>query len=99
MDRALSDCSTVLVTKETLFAELDREIVILDKKSGEYYGLNSVGATIWQLIQEPKVVKDIRNAILAKFKVEPEQCDSDLQAFLMEMRAKGLLEISNDTAR
>jgi hypothetical protein len=98
MDRTFSDSSTVVATKEKLFAELKQEVVILDKKSGEYYGLNSVGATIWHLIQEPKAVKQIRDAILAEFEVEPHQCDSDLQAFLREMHAKGLLEISNETA-
>jgi len=98
MDTALSSDSIVAATKEQLFAGLEREVVILDKRSGEYYGLNSVAATIWHLIQEPRTVGKIRDVILAKFAVDPEQCDADLQAFLAEMHEKGLLEISNETS-
>jgi len=98
MDGVFSNCSIVAATKETLFSRVDREVVLLHMKSGEYYGLNSVGATIWDLIQEPKTVTQIRDVIVVKFNVEPHECDSDLEVFLREMHDKGLLEISNEKA-
>ena len=67
----------------------------------EYYSLEGVGARIWGLIQEPKTVKEIRDAILNDYAVEPERCERDLLAVLQEMAEEGLVEVkppSNEAA-
>jgi hypothetical protein len=63
-----------------------------------YYGLNSVGASIWNLIQEPRTINEVRDAILAQYEVEPEQCDRDIKALLEELEAEGLIEVRNERA-
>ena len=90
--------SSVVAVKEQLSSELAGEAVILDVKSGVYYGLNEVGASIWNLIQEPKTVNEIRDAILKEYFVEPEQCDRDLKELLKQLADKGLIEVRNETA-
>jgi Coenzyme PQQ synthesis protein D (PqqD) len=40
--------------------------VVFDLKSSVYYGLDTVGARIWNLIQVPRAVNEIRD-ILLKF--------------------------------
>jgi hypothetical protein len=89
--------STVVVAKEQISSNLDGEEVILNIQSGVYYGLNPVGASIWNLIQQPKTVSEIQDAILSKYEVEPEQCDRDLLVMLQEMEAEGLIEVSDET--
>lgn len=71
----VSNCSRVVATKEQVSSVLAGEAVILDLKSGVYYGLNDVGARIWNLLQEPRKVDEIRDTLLAEYSVEPEQCD------------------------
>jgi hypothetical protein len=90
--------SIVVAAKEQVSSDLAGEAVILDFKSGVYYGLNEVGASIWNLIQEPRTVNEIRDAILAEYEVEPEQCDRDLFALLQQLEASGLIEVKNETA-
>jgi hypothetical protein len=90
--------SIVVAAKEQVSSDLAGEAVILDLKSGVYYGLNSVGASIWNLIQEPKTVNEVRDVLLTKYKVEPEQCDRDLKALLEQLEAEGLIEVHNETA-
>ncbi|NEP27986.1 PqqD family peptide modification chaperone [Moorena sp. SIO3I6] len=90
--------SRVVATKEQLSADLTGETIILNSKSGVYFGLNAVGASIWNLIQEPKTVNEIRDAILAKYQVEPEQCESDILALLQELQTEGLIEVGDETA-
>ncbi len=46
--------------------------------SGVYYGLNAVGASIWNLLQQPRTVSEIRDAILGEYEAEPQQCERDL---------------------
>jgi hypothetical protein len=90
--------SIVVAAKEQVSSDLAGEAVILDFKSGVYYGLNEVGARIWNLIQQPKTVSEIRDAIVAEYEIEPEVCDRDLKALLQQLEASGLIEVSNETA-
>ncbi|WYL93496.1 MAG: lasso peptide biosynthesis PqqD family chaperone [Gloeotrichia echinulata IR180] len=94
----LTEHSRVVAAKEQIFSELDGEQVILNIQSGVYYGLNSVGASIWNLIQQPKTISEIQDAILSKYEVEPEQCDRDLLKILQELEAEGLIEVNNETS-
>jgi hypothetical protein len=89
--------SIVVAAKEQVSSDLAGEAVILDFKSGVYYGLNEVGARIWNLIQQPKTVSEIRDAIVAEYEIEPEVCDRDLKALLQQLEASGLIEVSNET--
>ncbi len=94
----VSGNSSVVAASEQSSSELDGEAVILNLKSGVYYGLNPVGASIWNLLQQPRTVSEIQSAILAKYSVEPEQCERDLLALLQELEAEGLIEVRDETA-
>src|SRR2546427_11651852 len=61
MEKLLSERSTVVAGKEQISCNLAEEAVVLGLKAGVYYGLNSVAARIWNLIQEPKTVCEIRD--------------------------------------
>ena len=74
---------------------LEGEVVILNLKDGVYYGLNTIGGQIWQLIQEPKTASQIRDILLEEYDVTPEQCTVELLTLLNEMEAKGLIEVKH----
>jgi hypothetical protein len=93
MEHMLSGASSIVASKEQASSSLDGEAVILNLNSGIYYTLNAVGASIWNLIQEPRTVNDIRNAILAEYEVESAQCERDLVALLQQLEAEGLIEV------
>ena len=94
----ISESSIITQTKEQVYSQIDGESVILNLKSGEYYGLNSVGARIWELIQEPKAVNEAQNLILAEYEVELEQCQNDLVALLQELAEAKLIDITDEKA-
>ena len=98
LERRLSLNSSVVATKNQVSSDLGQEAVILDLKSGVYYGLNDVGTRIWNLIQEPKTLSKIRDLILEEYEVEPECCEQELLALLHELLDAGLIEVSNETA-
>jgi hypothetical protein len=79
-----------------LSSNLDGETVILNSKTGAYYGLNAVGSYIWSLIQEPKTVFDIHDALVMTYDVEPERCLQDLVALLQELADHGLVDIEDE---
>jgi hypothetical protein len=64
--------------------------------SGVYYGLDPVGARIWKLLEQPKLVEDLRTAIVDEYDVESAKCESDLLSLLEKLRAEGLIEIQSE---
>jgi hypothetical protein len=91
--RRISGSSTVVAAKDQVSADLGGEAAILNLKNGAYYGLNSVGARVWELAQTPKTVGELRDAILDEYDVEPERCERDLLALLQELETEGLIEV------
>ena len=62
------------------------------------HGLDTVGARIWTLAQEPITVGAVRDAILQEYDVEPEQCERDLLDLLRKLAAAGLIAIKAEAA-
>lgn len=98
MESTVSGHSIVVAAKDQVSCDLAGEEVILSLKDGMYYGLNPVGARIWQLIQEPKTVNELRDVILSEYEVEPDLCERDVLALLRELAAKRLIEVRDETA-
>lgn len=72
---------------------LGAETAILHVGSGIYFSLNAVGARVWSLLQEPVVVEDLRDRLLAEFAVERDRLEDDLSRLLDGLAAEGLIEI------
>ena len=92
-NHSLSIDSIVSAVGGQLSADLEGEIVILHLESGTYYGLSQVGARIWNLVQEPTSVGDVRDALLEEYDVAEDQCERDLLALLSGLEAQKLIEI------
>ncbi len=95
MNEELTNLSIVRKSPDQVSCDMGGESVMLHIKSGMYYGTDETGALIWNLLDEPRAVGDIRDAIAEEFDVGKEQCERDLIAFLAEMRAADLIEIQN----
>lgn len=88
--------SKVVVTKDQVSCDLSGEAAILNLKESVYYGLNTVGASIWNFIQEPKTVKEIHEVILKEFDVESDCCERDILELLQDLSAHGLIEVIDE---
>ena len=97
MDAPLSLQTTVIVSSQQVSCPLGDEAAILNMKNSVYYGVNPVGATVWNLLKQPKTVAEIRNAILEEYEVEEKRCEQDLLTLLEEMRSEGLIEVRGET--
>lgn len=79
-------------------SELSGEAVILNLDSGVYYGLNEVGARIWELTQQPCSFERILQALLEEYDVPTEACTQDLTQVLTELQAAQLIEIRHEAS-
>ena len=94
MDTRLSLHSVVKASPDQVSCPLGEESAILNLKNTVYYGLNPVGARIWSLLQQPRTVRQLRDALLEEYDVESQQCEFDLLELLETMRAEGLIQMS-----
>jgi len=92
----LSESSIIVVTKDQVSCDLSGEAAILNLKSGVYFGLNTVGASIWKLIQEPRTIKEIRDALVEEYDVEPKRCEQDILELLHELSTHELIQIVDE---
>lgn len=90
----ISTDSVVVAAPQQVSSQLGDETVILQLEDGVYYGLDPVGTRIWALLQEPRVVRDIRDRILDEYEVEPARCECDLITLLDQLAARRLLDVA-----
>jgi hypothetical protein len=93
MDAPLSLHTVVVAAAEQVSCPLGEEAAILNLKNSVYYGMNPVGARVWELLKQPKRVSELRDVLLDEYEVEQERCAQDLLALLQKMREEGLIEV------
>lgn len=80
-----------VVSTEQVSCELGGEAVILHTGRGIYFGLNEVGAEIWTLLQQPRAVPEICEAITHSYDVSPQECERDVNDLLKRLSEAGLV--------
>jgi len=56
------------------------------------YTLNGIGAFIWEKLEKPSSVAELRSAIFAEYEADPDTIDADLDRFLVEMKTIGAVK-------
>ena len=84
---------TVVVAKDVVSCDLVEEAALLNLKDGVYYGLNPVGARIWNLIQKPHPVGEILEILLDEYDVVRDTCQNDLFELLEQLIEKELVTV------
>jgi hypothetical protein len=70
--------STFVLNKDAVFRDLDGEAVILHLESGTYFGLNSVGTRIWQLMATDGRLTIVLDALRAEYDAPSDVLERDL---------------------
>ena len=78
-------------TVDLLSADVGDEIVALDAHAGHCYGFNSVAASVWRQLEQPRSFDEIKRSLLDEFEVSEEECTADLERLLADLVDKGLL--------
>lgn len=93
MAQTIAKSSLVTAVKDQVFCSLGEEAVVLQLKDGVYYGLNEVGTTIWNYLQEQRSVEEIEKHVLERYDVTVERCEEEVQEFLHNLADAGLIEV------
>lgn len=88
----INEETTVARTSDMIANRIDGEVVMMSVSGGEYYGMDSIGSRVWELLDRPRKVSELCALLGEEFDVEPEQCGRDVLAFLGELAGKNIIE-------
>jgi len=83
-----------VATADQLSTRLGDEVVILGLRDSVYYGLDDVGARIWDLLQTRRTLSEILDVLVTEYEVPRERAAADLSALVADLQGRGLVAIS-----
>lgn len=82
------------LTDQQISSDLDGEKVILNHRKGAYYGLNEVGALVWnELEQGAKSFKDLMTTVAEVYDTQQEELLEDLSELMNKLLSEKLAEV------
>lgn len=80
---------------EMISSNMDGETVMMSIENGEYYGLNSIGTRIWEIIEKKITIESLINQLTTEFDVTKNDCMQDTLIFLNQLIEKKLVIVSD----
>ena len=98
MRAPLSPATTIRRAPDVVSRVVAGEAVIVDLRSGLYYGLDPVGTRAWELVEEAGTYGSIVRAMLEEFDVEGERLEADLDRLFGELSERQLVTLGDGAA-
>jgi hypothetical protein len=89
----LTDSPIIRRKSDLLEAEVEGELIGLHVENGTCYGFNGTATRIWALIEEPKSLDQLCEALSEEFETDAATCRPDVAALLRELQSEGLIEV------
>ena len=84
----------VSIPPQVMARTVGDETVILDLASGTYFGLDPVGARIWELMGEGKTLAEICEQMLDEYEVSRDDLERDVLRLAQELTDQGLVGLA-----
>ena len=84
----------VSIPPQVMARTVGDETVILDLASGTYFGLDPVGARIWELMEEGKTLSEVCGQMLEEYEVSRDDLERDVLRLAQELTDQGLVGLA-----
>ena len=92
--RAIALQDSIQISEDAVFRELDGEAVILNLDTGIYFGLNTTGTRIWNLIAQHGLLQKVFETMAEEYEVPPNSLENDILQLVGQLSEKGLVSVS-----
>jgi hypothetical protein len=75
------------------FSVVGEDAFLLNMQTNKYYGLEKVGARLWELLKEGKSLKEGCRILLDEYEVAPAQLEQDILELVQRLMENNLVEI------
>ena len=93
---SVSFARRVSIPTEVLVQELAGEAVLLHLKTEQYFGLDAMGARMWNALTATSSIQQAYDGLLADYEVDPEQLHRDLSDLIEQLVSHGLVDVRED---
>lgn len=69
-------------TEKFIANQLGEELVMMNNETGNFLSINSVGADIWNMLENPMQVSAILQQLSDRYDISAEQCKNETLTFL-----------------
>jgi hypothetical protein len=90
---ALQRTTVIKRSDEPIAVEVDGSVVMMSIVRGYYYGLDTVGKRVWELLAEARSIGQICEQLGSEFEVDPATCERDVMDFVRELVGEGLVDV------
>jgi len=87
----VSSGTRLKIAEEVVFRNMGGEAVLLHLGTASYFGLNAVGARVWQLLGEHKSIDAILPPLLREFDVDKARLRNDVETLVAQLLEQKLL--------
>jgi hypothetical protein len=85
--------STLRFPAYVSFTIVEEDAILLNTHTDKYFALNDVGARLWNLLSEGKLLKECHQVLLQEYEVDSAQLEQDILELLEQLRKHDLVEI------
>ena len=73
--------------------DLEQELVMIGPEMDAYYVMDTVGKSVWALLEQPSTVASLCSELEESYEVSPAKCREEVLGFLEQLRAAGLIRV------
>lgn len=85
--------SRFVTSSDVLTRHVDGELVVLNLENERFFGLDSVGTRIWEVLTSSPSIEAGVGKLLSEFDVDPDRLRGDVQTLVTALVADGLGKI------
>jgi ornithine carbamoyltransferase len=81
----------VKISDHILFQEIAEEFVLLNMETEKYYGLDEVGAKVWEILKEEEETDKLINMLLMEYNVDEQTLRNHIAILFESMKSENIL--------
>jgi len=87
--------SKVTLSANVLFQQIANECVLLNLENEQYFGLDDVGARIWEVLMEESDTEKALSTLLDEYNIDEATLRQDLADLIAKLEDEKLLVVEN----
>ena len=85
--------SVISRNPEIIHSAMDGEVVMMSVDQGLFFGIDTIGTHIWNLLETPAKVEGLIEKLVTNYDVERSVCENDTLLFLNDLLVKKIILI------
>jgi Coenzyme PQQ synthesis protein D (PqqD) len=87
------DSKCMVPSRDVVVRHLNGERVLLNLRNGYCYGLDPVGASVWEQLENGRTIEWLAGFVSGKYQMDPDRGMSDLLIFARDLTDHGLVQM------